>query len=63
MDKGRLNVSLNGVMLEEAEHFKYLVTQIGREGGVKMDVSFSVGEARRAVGTVRKMWKNGGLVV
>ena len=42
-------------MLEEVDHFKYLGSQIGRERGVEVDVSFMVGEARRAAGTVRKL--------
>ena len=56
-----LNVSLNGELLEEVDQFKYLGAQVGRMGGVEGDVNFRVGEARKAVGTVRKMWKNGGL--
>ena len=39
--------SLNGEMLEEVDHFKYFGSQIGREGGVEVDVSFRVGEARK----------------
>ena len=50
-------MSLNLDMLEEVNHFTYLWSQIGREGGVEVDVSFRVGTA----GTVRKLWKNGGL--
>ena len=56
-------MSLNGEMLEEVDHSKYLESQIGREGGVEVDISFKVVEARRAAGTVRKLWKNGGLGV
>ena len=56
-----LNVSLNGELLEEVDQFKYFREQVGRMGGVEVDVNFRVGEARKAVGTVRKMWKNGGL--
>ena len=54
---GGLNLSLNGEMLEEVDHFKYLGPQTGREGGVEVDVSFSfrVGEAKRAAGTIRKL--------
>ena len=47
----------------EVDHFKYLGSQIGREGGVEVDVSFRVGEAKRVAGTVRKLWKNGSLGV
>ena len=36
----RLNVSLNGEMLEEVDHFKYLGSQTGIEEGVEVDVSF-----------------------
>ena len=55
-------MNLNGEVLEEAEQFKYLGSQTGREG-VEADVSFRVGEARRAAGTLRKLRKNGGLGV
>ena len=63
VDWGRLNVSLSGEMLEEVDHFKYMGSQIGREGGVEVDISFRVGEARRAASTVRKLWKKRGLGV
>ena len=56
-------MSLNGEMLEEVDHFEHLGSQIGREGGEEVVVSFRVGEAGRAAGTVRKLWKNGGLRV
>ena len=61
MDLGTLNVEL----LDEVGHFKYLGigVQIGGEGGVEVDISFRVGEARRAARTVRKLWMNGGLGV
>ena len=49
VDGGRLNVGLG--------------LQIVREGGVEVDISLRVGEDRRAAGTVRKLWKNGGLGV
>ena len=45
---------LNREMLEEVEHFKYLRSQICREGEVAVHVSLRVGEASRAAGTVRK---------
>ena len=63
MDRGRLNVSLHGAMLVEVEHFKYLGSQIAREGGVEVDVIFGVGGTKGAAGTVRKLWKNEGLGV
>ena len=33
-------MSLNWDMLEEVDHFKYMGSQIGREGGVELDVKF-----------------------
>ena len=60
-DVGRLNVSLNGELLEEVDQFKYLGAQVSRRGGVEEEVSWRVGEARKAAGTVKKLWKNGGL--
>ena len=60
-DGRRLNVSLNGELLEEVDKFKYLGAQIGKRGGVEDDVSWRVGEARKAAGTVKNLWKNVGL--
>ena len=40
-------MSLNGEMLEGVDHFRYLWSQIGLAGGVEVDVSFRVVEARR----------------
>ena len=31
VNEGRLNLSLNGKMLEEVDHLKYLGSQIGRD--------------------------------
>ena len=56
-------MSLNGEMLEEVDYSKYLESQIGRRGGVEVDVSFRVGKAKSPAGTLRKLWKNGGLGV
>ena len=36
--RGRLNLSLNGEMLEEVDPFKYLVSIIRKNGGVVEDV-------------------------
>ena len=60
-DGRRLNIILNGELLEEVNQFKYLGAQIGRRGGVEDDVLWRVGEARKAAGTVKSLWKNGGL--
>ena len=43
-----------GELLEEVNKFKYLGAQIARRGGVEDDVSWRVGEARKATGTVKK---------
>ena len=43
---------LNGEMLEEVENYRYLESQIGGESGVEVDVSFRVGEVRKAAGAV-----------
>ena len=63
MDGGKQNASLNGEMLEDVDHLKYLGSQIGRERGTDVDVRFRVREARKTAGTVRKLWENGGLRV
>ena len=46
VDGGRVNVSLNGKMLEEEDHFKYMGSQTDREGGVEVDDSLRVGKLR-----------------
>ena len=49
-------------MLEEVDHIKYLESQIDKEGGVEVDVSFRMGEANRGAGTVKKFveeWRSG----
>ena len=43
------------------DKFKCLGAQVSRRGGVEEEVSWRVGEARKAAGTVKKLWKNGGL--
>ena len=52
-------MSLNGEVMEEVDHFKYLGSQTGRQGGMKVDVSFRVEEARRAAGNLRSGGKMG----
>ena len=49
-----MNVSLNGELLEEVDKFMYLAALIGWSGGVREDVSWMVGEARKAAGKVKE---------
>ena len=44
VDGRGLNVSLNGDMFEEVDHFKHLGSHIGREGGLEVNVRFRVGK-------------------
>ena len=52
-DDGRnLNVYLNRNLLE-LDQFKYLGAQIGMRGGWEEDVSWRIGEARKATGRLQ----------
>ena len=48
--KARLDVRLNGVVLEEVESFKYLGSVISKGGGVSEDVRQRVSAGQRHMG-------------
>ena len=55
---GRLNVRLNGEMLEEVDSFKYLGSLIEADGGVIMEVKQRVNEAGRVLGGMKRVWNS-----
>ena len=61
MDGHRLNVVLNGEVLEEVDQFKYLGSMIAASGGVEADVRHRVNEGCKVLGAVKGVMKNRGL--
>ena len=60
-DGARLNVMLNGVVLEEVDQFKYLGSVIAANGGVEADVHHRVNEGCKVLGALKGVMKNRGL--
>ena len=60
-DGGRLNVTLNGEVLEEVDQFKYLGSIIAANGGVEEDVRHRVNEGCKVLGAMKGVMKNRGL--
>ena len=58
MDRGKLNVKLNGDLLEEVESFKYLGSHIAVGGGVETEVNFRVKEASKCLGGMKRVMRN-----
>ena len=56
-DGARLNVMLNGEVLEEGDQFKYL----DANGGVEADVRHRVNEGCKVLGALKGVMKNKGL--
>ena len=59
----RLNLRLNGEMLEEVESFKYLGSTIGKNGGVVEDVIGRVNDGAKVSDAMKRLWKVGFLGV
>lgn len=57
----RLNVMLNGELLEEVDQFKYLGSVVAANGGVEADVRQRVNEGCKVLGAVKGVVKNRGL--
>ena len=55
---GRLNVSVNGEMLEEVESFKYLGSHVEVNGGVGVEVSYRVMEVSKCLGGLKCVMRN-----
>ena len=60
-DGARLNVMLNGEVLGEVDHFKYLGSVIAANGGVEADVCHRVNERCKVLGALKEVMKNRGL--
>ena len=60
-DSPRLNVLLDGEVLEQVDQFKYLGSIIAENGGVEADVSNRVKEGSKVLGAVSGVIKNRGL--
>ena len=58
VEGGRLNVSVNGEMLEEVESFKYLWSYIAVIGGLGVEVSYRVKEASKCLGGMKSVMRN-----
>jgi hypothetical protein len=58
-----LNITVNGVRMEEVECFRYLCVDIDRDGGMKSEMKDRVSEGEKFSGVVRKMWKGEGLSI
>ena len=57
-DGARLNVMLNGEVLEEVDQFKYLGSVIAANGGVEADVHHRVNEGCKVLGALKGVMKN-----
>ena len=60
-DGARLNVMLNGEVLEEVDQFKYLGSVIAANGGVDADVCHRVNEGCKILGALEGVMKSRGL--
>ena len=60
-DDARLNVMLNGEVLEEVDQFEYLGSVIVTNGGVEADVHHRVNEGCKVLGALKVVMKNRGL--
>ena len=54
----RLDVRLDGEVLEEVDQFKYLGSVIAADGGVEADVRHRVNEGCKVLGAVKGVMKN-----
>ena len=57
----RLNVTLDGEVLEEVDQFKYLGSIIAANGGVEADVRHRVNEGCKVLGAMKGVMRNRGL--
>ena len=57
----RLNVVLNGEVLEEVNQFKYLGSIVAADGGVEADVCNRINEGCKMFGSMKCLMKNRGL--
>ena len=60
-DGARLNVTLDGEVLEEVDQFKYLGAIVAANGGVEADVCHRVNEGCKMLGAMKGVMRNRGL--
>jgi hypothetical protein len=58
-----LNITVNGVGMEEVECFRYFGVDIDRDGFMKSEMKHRVREGMKVSGILRKMWKGVGLSI
>merc|ERR1712002_1100659 len=56
-EEDEVNVSLNGKRMEEVEIYRYLAVDISNDSGMGEEVYHRIGEARRAWGALKDVWK------
>ena len=61
MDGARMNVDLNGEVLEQVNEFKYLGSVVAANGGVEADVSHRISEGSKVLGAMKGVMRNRGL--
>ena len=57
IDGRRINVALNGKLLEEVECFKYLGSHVAGDGGVEEEVKFRMKEVGKVCGGMKRIFK------
>ena len=56
-EENEVNVSLNGRRMEEVETYRYLAVDISNDSGMGEEVNHRIGEARKAWGALKDVWK------
>ena len=59
VEENEMNVSLNGRRMEEVETYRYLGVDISNDSGKGEEVNHRIGEARKAWGALKNVWKRG----
>merc|ERR1712002_286773 len=57
MGEDEINISLNGRRIEEVGIYRYLGLDISNDSGMDEEVNHRIGEARRAWGALKDVWK------
>merc|ERR1712002_1299798 len=57
MGEDEVNISLNGRRMEEVGIYRYLGVDISNDSGIDEEVNHRIGEARRAWGALKDVWK------
>ena len=56
-EENEMNVSLNNRRMEEVETYRYLGVDVSNDGGVGDEVNHRIGEAKKAWGALKDLWK------